>query len=170
MGKIFTALWGGKRAKSEESSQQESGNRAFDQINSNFGAPAFDLFNRGSQRLSDELSGGFEGFKKNIGFDFFEKMGLDRVAGQSSGRGVFQSGDAMMKLADYQNNIGKAAYGDYMSQVNNQANLGLGAAGLVSDAGKYAKGSSKGYSKSRDDGDGIFGKFLAAAAAGGGGG
>lgn len=168
MAKIF----GGSASKSQQSSQQtaknESGNLAYPFINQSFGVPGAGAYGAGVDALQNELAGGYEGYKKNTNFDFWEKLGLRQIGAGGAGRGMFNSGATMKGLMDYEQNIGSASYNDYLSQQGALAGLGYQGGALTTQAGQWSKGesqgTSQGTSKSKEyEGLGNFiGQILAA--------
>lgn len=141
MSKIF----GGSKSKSTSTQTSSSSNRAFEPLNNAFTPAASASFNAGSSALNSELAGGFEGYKANTGFDFLEKLGLQRVSGDFAGRGALQSGAAMKGMAEYQNGLQNQSYNAYLDKLLQQAQLGIGGGQLVSGAGgtSTSSGSSR---------------------------
>lgn len=160
MSKIF----GGSKSKSQQTSQNVSYNKAYEPISSGFMPGATSAFNAGTTALNAELGGGFDAYRKKSGFDFMAMLGLDKIAGNRAGRGSFQSGAAMKALADYEDNISRASYNNYLDKLLQQANLGLQGGSLVSGTGGYSQGSSQGTSTSKSS-PGI-GQFIGQIAAG----
>lgn len=165
MSKIF----GGSKQSSKSVSTSSSSNQAFPILNSQYGAAGADAFNTGSQALKQELSGGFEGYRDKTGFDFFEKLGLNKVGGSFSGRGAFQSGAAMKSLAEYENNLEKASYNDYLDKLLQQAGLGISVGQLLGGSGQVSSSSSNSTSKGKSSPGlgGFIGSIIGAAAGGG---
>lgn len=153
MGSLF-----GKPAK------QESGNKNLETINSTFN-PVAQYAGTGASALAALLGGdssGFEGFKKATGFNSQLSRGLGEITGTGAARGMLRSGGTEKRLGNYIADTQNKYYNDYSSGLGNLAQLGLGAGGLLTQAGQYSKG--KGPKKGLGD----FAGSLATAAATGG--
>lgn len=151
MAKIF----GGSASKSQQSSQSTSsssnasGNYAYPFMKNEFGTTGATAYRNGVLTLNDELGGGYDKYKQNTGFDFFRALGLDRLASQGSGKGVFQSGSTLKGLANYQNQIGNASYNDYLQQQGALAGLGTQGGALTAQTGGWSEGESQAQSTSQ---------------------
>lgn len=149
MGKIF----GGSKSKSTSTSTQSSSssNRAYDQISNGISSNAFNAYNTATNQLNQELGSGWDGYRENTSFDFMRALGLDRTAGNYSGRGIFNSGATLKGLSEYNNAISNQYYTNYLAQLQQQAQLGLGGAQLLAGTGNVSSstGSSSGTSTSR---------------------
>lgn len=167
MSKIF----GGSKSRSQQtaSSSNVSYNQAYPFLQRNFGGTAANTYNSGVADINEELGGGFDGYRENIGFDFLEKLGLRKTAGNFSGRGAFQSGAALKGLANYQEGIGKASYNDFLEMLFKRAGLGLGGAGVLAGAGNFSQGSSTSQGTSSGSSSpglgGFIGSIIGSAAA-----
>jgi hypothetical protein len=78
------------------------------------------------------------------GMKFLMDEGTDAVNSNFYARGLGQSGAAMKGLEKYRSGLASTYLNQYMDQLFNFAKLGLGAGGLMSDLGRYSKGSKEG--------------------------
>lgn len=162
----MSAIFGGSKSKSTQSSVQSSSNQAFPGIETGFMKPATEAYQTGTSSLFKELATGYDGYKANTGFDFWSKLGLQKTGAGFAGRGLFNSGATQKALADYQQGIGSASYDNYLKQQSNLAGLGIQGGNLVGGAGGVSSGSSKGESSSvQHEGIGKFIGQIAGAAA-----
>lgn len=162
MSKIFGGSKSRQQSQQTSSSSSVNYNRAYQPIEDRFFNPSADLFKRGSMAVNDQLAGDFNTYRDRTGFDFFEKLGLRKQAGSFAGRGAFQSGAALKSLANYESQLEKASYTDYLEALFKQAQLGLQGGGLVAGAGQYGSGtsSSQGTSSGSSSSNEGMGKFL----------
>jgi hypothetical protein len=131
---LLGALFGGSKSKSE------SGNSAFGTLNSAL-APNLATSNNVFNDLAGQLSGGFDAFKKNAGFDFLLNKGMrDRVGGAAS-RGLMNSGSTLKSLAEYETGLGNTMYNNYLDKMGSVVNMGNQQAGILAGAGQWSKGS-----------------------------
>lgn len=167
MSKIF----GGSKSdsKQQSTSSSSSSNRAFDTFQDDYRTLGSPAIQSGLAGRAEMLDGGFEGYKKNANFNFFQDTGLKNLMGAFGSKGVLQSGAAGKALQGYGQNMLAALLGDYMGQQSQQAELGLNLGNLLGGAGNVSQSQSQmtGSSKSRQyDGMGKFiGQIIGAAAA-----
>lgn len=134
MGGIGRALFGGSKNKSE------SGNRAYEQISGAL-TPVLNTGTNMFNRLSDILSGGFDDYKKNAGFDFLLNKGTRDISGSAASRGLLNSGSTAKALANYESNLGNTMYINYLDRLSDAAKTGLNASSAIIGAGQYGKGT-----------------------------
>lgn len=159
MSKIF----GGSKQQSTSSSS--SSNLAYNDIKSSFLPGASSAFEESNDALARELAGGFDTYKKNTSFDFFEKLGLGRMASGFSGRGAFGSGAALKALSNYQSQLQGASYNDYLDKLFQRAQLGVSGGGLVAGSGNTSSSTSQSTGVSHNGMGDFIGSMIGAAAA-----
>lgn len=164
MSKIF----GGSKSKSQQtsSSVSSSSNQAFPQVQSAFMPGSEKAFNESNQAIGRELDGGFDEYKNKSGFDFMKMLGLRKVGGSYAGRGAFQSGAAMKRLAEYEGGLNQQAYGSYLDQLFKRAQIGLGGGQVVSGAGNVSSSSAKSQGTSMSKSSPGIGQFIGQIASG----
>lgn len=160
----MSSIFGGSKSRSTQSSKSVSGNNAYGYLQNQFGAGSANLFKQGQSQLSKELAGGFGAYKNKTGFDFMEKLGLNKVAGGYSGRGAFQSGAALKSLAQYENGLEKQAYESYLDNLFQATQSGLAGGQLLGSAGQFSNSTSTGTSTSKSNNG--MGSFLGSIASG----
>lgn len=134
MSKIF----GGSKTKQSS----ETKNLAYPEVSKQFLPGASSAFQAGTAGLTAELAGGFDAYRANSGVPFWKRLGLQKKAGEYSGRGLYNSGATLKALAGYENDIETAAYNDYLQQQAQLANLGIAGVNPVVGAGGYTKQDS----------------------------
>jgi hypothetical protein len=72
--------------------------------------------------------GAFDNFLHSINYNWQLQQGQNALNSGYAGRGVLQSGDAIKRFADYNQNMARGAYQDWFGGVENMANRGYGAA------------------------------------------
>jgi hypothetical protein len=152
MGGVVDTLFG-----SPSKEKSESGNHAWDEIKGAF-KPALGYLTQGGDAAWNMLKQGPGGFADTGGFKFLMDQGTNQVNSNFYSRGLGQSGAAMKGLEKYRYGLASTYLNQYMDQLNNFSKLGIGAGGVMSSAGQYSKGSSKGGK------DGIAGDIIGAIA------
>jgi hypothetical protein len=135
MSKIF----GGK------SSSQVQDNKAFGDIKNAFSG-GMQNFGTGASALGALLGGdssGFNAYKDATGFDAMSEAGSRGITGNKAASGLLRSGSTGMALQNYGNQMQDQFAGNYMDRLLGQANLGLGAGGLMAQAGQQSVSKSK---------------------------
>lgn len=133
---LLQSLFGGSKQSST------SDNKSFDFLKGAL-QPAISGGTNMLNRLNDELSGGFDGFKKNIGFDFMLGEGLKGITGGRAASGLLRSGGTGGKYLELANNLGTQAYSNYLDRLGTAGQLGLGAAGTLAGAGQTSTSKGK---------------------------
>jgi len=154
---LFTKLFGGKRAQSQETS--ESSNRAWDPVSTAF-SPMLGYANEGAGGMSSFLKGdfsGFDKFKEGTGFDFNMNRGLGAIDSAAANKRMVHSGAAAKSLQEFGNNIQNTYADKYLGSLGELSKLGIGSAGSLIGAGQTSK--SQGTSKSSED-TGNFGQMI----------
>lgn len=135
----------GKKPKPEMS---ESGNHAYDDINSAF-SPGFSYFTGGGNMMGNLLgvnggpaqTGALENFANSGGMDFLMKQGQRAITSSKAASGLLNSGSYGTALTKYGQGLASTYLNQYMNNLLDYSKLGLGAGGLVTQAGAYSKGS-----------------------------
>lgn len=151
MGSIAQGLFGGKKSKETSNSY----NKSYDQINSTF-SPLTGQAATGANALSALLSGdssGFDKYKAATGFDASAEAGSRGITGNAAAAGLLRSGSTGKALEAYGTDLQNQYAQSYLSNLFNQANLGLGAGQLIAGAGQVSNSTSKSSEK-----PGIFSK------------
>ena len=138
---LLGSLFGGSKSTSSSS------NKAYEYLKEQLGG-AIGTGGNFLNRLSDELAGGFDDFKRKAGFDFRLGQGLRGITGTGAASGLLRSGGTGRSLVDYGNNLQSTMYGNYLDRLSGMSNTGLQAAGILAGAGQESTGKSK-------SGDGI---------------
>ena len=93
--------------------------------------------------LNSELSGGFDKFKKNSGFDFMLGEGLKGITGSRAAQGMLRSGGTGSRYLQLANDLGTQSYTNYLDRLGTAGQLGLGAAGTLAGAGQTSTSKGK---------------------------
>lgn len=154
----------GKKAKSES----ESKNLAYPFISETYSPQAqggVDAFNTlgnalgiGGEGFAGQ-QGAYENFLNNSGYDYVLDQGMRGVTNSAAGKYLLRSGATAKALQDRSLNIGKTFFENYLDRIGQMSQLGLGAGGLIANAGQVSKGEQSGGS------GGILGSLLQAAPA-----
>lgn len=145
----------GKPAK--KTGKTESGNHAWGAINSAF-SPALGYVTQGGNAVSALLGLGgdsaaqktaLENFSNSAGMSFLKDQGMDMITSNQAAKGLLNSGDTLKASQQYGQQLGSTYLNQYMQNLFGLGQLGLGAGGVMSDAGKWSKGkeTSKGPKK-----------------------
>lgn len=86
----------------------------------------------------------YENFLDNSGYDYVLDQGMQGVTNSAAGNYLLRSGATAKALQDRSINIGKTFFENYLDRLSEQSRLGLGAGGILTNAGQYSK--SKGSS------------------------
>lgn len=135
MGLLGTLFGGSKNSST-------SSNKAYDYLKDQLGG----AIGQGTNflgRLGDELSGGFEGFKKKAGFDFQLGEGLRGISGTGAASGLLRSGGTGKAFTTFGNNLQSGMYGNYLDRLGGLSNQGLQAAGILAGAGQESTSKGK---------------------------
>ena len=127
-------------------SSSSSTNQAYGGLQSQLGG-VVPYAAQGGQGISALLSGdasGFNKFKSATGFTQELSRGLRDLTGVSAARGLLRSGSAGKAFMSYGQELENKTAKDYLSSLLGLGGLGIQAGGVLSDAGKQSKSSSKG--------------------------
>ena len=158
----MSSIFGGKKS----TSQQESGNKAYDYIQSTF-APLTAYAGQGAEGIAKLLSGdasGFNAYKNATGFDQLVEQGSRGITGNAAASGLLRSGGTGKAIANYANDMQNQYAGSYLDRLLGMAGLGTNAGQLITSAGQYSKGSSK--SREKPGLGGFIGTIASGGAAG----
>lgn len=139
---IIQTIFGGSKEKSE------SGNKAFDYLKGAYspmvtgGTDAFgaygNLLGLGGGEANKEA---YSNFLDNSGYSWIMDEAMRGVSNSAAGKYLLRSGSTAKALQDRAANIGKTFFENYLNRLSDQSRLGLGAGGLIADAGQYSKGT-----------------------------
>lgn len=136
MGGVKDFLFG-KKGKGEKS---ESGNHAWETISGSL-SPALGYVGNAGNAAWDVLKGGPQGFADSGGMNFLMNTMQKGVTSSKAAQGLLKSGSYGTALQDRAMGLGSTYLNQYMDQLFKLGNLGLGAGGVLSDAGKWSKGT-----------------------------
>lgn len=141
----------GKGPKPETS---ESGNKAYDSINSSF-SPGFSYFTGGGDMMGNLLgvngepaqTGALENFANSGGMQFLMDQGQKAITSSKAAQGLLNSGSYGTALEKYSQGLASTYLNQYLQNLTDYSKLGLGAGGLVAQAGAYSKGKGASQGK-----------------------
>lgn len=87
---------------------------------------------------------GLNSFSNSAGLGFILDNGQKAISGASAGNGVFNSGATGKALVNYGQQLGQTYLNNYMQQLQNYGNLGLGAASALAAPGNVNIAQSQG--------------------------
>lgn len=134
---ILGSLFGGSKNSST------SDNKSYDFLQGALGntvSSGANSFNA----LRDELSGGFDAYKKKSGFDAALGSGLRGITGGAAASGALRSGGTGKAYVKYGDDLASQRYDNYLGNMKGLTDTGLSAAGILAGAGQTS--SSKGSS------------------------
>lgn len=148
MGGILRALTGGSKQKST------SGNYAYEGLNSSL-SPSVGFVGQAGDSLAALLGltgdstaqqGALDNFAHSGGMDWLMDRGNRGVVANNAAKGLLKSGSTLKGMQAFSQGLSSTYLGKYMDNLFNLSKLGLGSAGILSDAGKYGtqSGSSSG--------------------------
>lgn len=146
MGGVGDFLFG-KKPKPGES---ESGNHAYDEINSAF-KPAFGYTTGSGNMLSGLLglngngaaqTGALNNFADSAGMGFLRDQGTRQINSSQAAKGLLHSGSTLKALDKYGQGLGSTYLNQYMDNLFKLGNMGISAGSLVANAGQYSKGQT----------------------------
>jgi hypothetical protein len=147
MGKnIGRTIFGGP-----EKSKSHSYNRNFSEV-SDAMEPSLGYVGAGGNAMSDLLglgggeaqTEGLEKFANSGGMEFLRDQGNNQINSNASARGLLKSGSTIKSLERYGQGLGSTYLNQYMGNLKDLSQIGLGAGGLMSSVGQTSKGSSSG--------------------------
>lgn len=153
----MSKLFGGSKSKST------SDNKAFGQIQGQFG-PVGDFTKSSGDAISALLGGdstGFDKFKAATGYDAMAEQGSRGITGNAAAKGVLRSGGLAKGLQTFGTNLQNQFADSYMGRLLGLGQMGLGAGGLLANAGQ----TSTSTQKSKPGLGGFIGQALSGTAA-----
>lgn len=105
--------------------------------------PATQATGQATSLMSSLLNGGPGGFADSGGFKFLMNQGTQDVNSNMASRGLLNSGADMKGLEDYRSGQAQTFLNNYLNQVNNMGQLGLGAGGVLANSGDQSTSKSK---------------------------
>lgn len=137
----------GKPAKPETSSK---GNYAYDDLKGSL-MPVVGNVSSGSSMLGNLLgvnggssqTGALNNFASSGGMDFLREQGQKAITSSKAASGLLNSGSYGTALEDYGQGLAKTYLNDYMKNLMGFSNLGLGAAGILGQAGEHGEGTGQ---------------------------
>jgi hypothetical protein len=145
MGGIVQSLFGGAKAKSQQTS--ESGNKAYDSLNNTLGA-APGYVTQGGNALAALLgltgggaqAGAQANFRGTPGYDFQMQEGQRAINSNMAQKGLLHSGAGVKASMRFGQGLADSTYQNYISNLLGLGNLGNSAAGTLAGAGQWSKG------------------------------
>jgi hypothetical protein len=141
----------GKAAGGKSSSKQESGNYAYGDISGAF-KPALGYVTSSGDMMSKLLGlsgdataqkGALENFSNSAGMGFLKDQGMDMITSNQAAKGLLNSGDTLKASQQYGQGLASTYLNQMMQNLLGLGGLGLGAGGVMADAGRWSKGESK---------------------------
>lgn len=135
------SLFGGSKQKSTSS------NQAYGTLSNALGG-SLGYTQQGGDLIAALLgvggdTSGFDNFLDSAGYNFVLDSGSRALRGSRAATGGLRSGMTDKALVRYGQDVGKSYLKDYMSNALNLANLGLGAGGVLAQAGNTSSSTSK---------------------------
>lgn len=144
LGKAGRVLFGGPEKK-----KSDQWNNAWPGLNSSL-SPATGYVTEAGGMLSKLLGGSTEGanaFANSGGMRFLQDQSNKMINSNKAARGLLKSGSTLTALQDRGYDLHKTYLNDYIKSLLGFGDLGLGAAGVLSDAGKASKSREEGKKK-----------------------
>lgn len=169
MGGIGRTIFGGPE-QSEENT--ESGNHAWPAISGAF-TPALGYVTGAGNMVGNMLglgggpaqTGALDNFANSGGMQWAMDQGNKMMNSNQAAKGLLKSGSTLEGIQQYGQGLGRTYLTSFMDNLFKLGNLGLGAGGVMSDAGKW----SKGHKEAEGEKDGLLSSFASAFAGGAGG-
>lgn len=135
----MSGIFGGSKSKST------STNTNRDLINSTFGgaAGATGTSVNALQALLGGDASGFRSFTDAIDLSGQAEYGSRGITGNAAARGLLRSGSTGRALVDYEQQLENQAADSYMNRLLGVGQLGLGAGGLIAQAGQQQTSTSR---------------------------
>lgn len=129
---------------------QESKNLAYGDISSAF-KPALGYVTQGGDMVANLLgvgpggtaaqTGALDNFAKSGGMQWLMDQGNRMINSNQSAKGLLQSGSTLKGIEKYGQGLGSTYLNDYMNNLFKLSNVGLGAGGVLANAGQVSKGT-----------------------------
>lgn len=149
MGGIGKALFGSPGKQKSESS---SGNHAWEPVSDAF-KPALGYVTQGGNSIASLLGLGgdsaaqqtaLSNFANSGGMKFLMGQGNNMINSNMAAKGALHSGATLKALDKYGQGLGSTYLNQYMDNLFKLSNVGLGAGGVMSQAGNWSKSKSSG--------------------------
>lgn len=140
------SLGGGKSKGSSNSSSSNVNNGML--VNSLGGATG--ATGQATGLMSSLLGGNTDALNKfadSGGMNFLEQQGDKGITAAKAGQGSLYSGSYGTALAKYNQGLGSTYLNDYMNQLNNLGQLGIGAGSVLANSGDVSQSQAKNKSK-----------------------
>jgi hypothetical protein len=89
-------------------------------------------------------TGALENFANSGGMEFLREQGEKGITSSKAASGLLKSGSYGTALAKYNQGLASTYLNQYMSNLKDFAGIGLGSAGVLSDAGKFNESNGEG--------------------------
>lgn len=170
MGGVGDALFG-KPSEQSSDSTSHSGNLAYPAISGAF-SPALGYTTQGGGMMANLLglgggpaqTAGLQNFADSGGMKFMQDQGNRQINSNQAAKGLLNSGSTLKALEKYGQGLGSTYLNQYMSQLMDLSKLGLGAGGIMAQAGQTS--DSKSHSEGTGEKQGMLGQIAAGAAQG----
>lgn len=133
---LLSSLFGGSKQSSE------SGNKSYDFLKDSLGGVIGGGVNFINQ-LKDELSGGFDEYKRKSGFNAELGEGLRGISGSRAALGGLRSGDTGRAAIRFGDDLASRKYDNYLNQLKGGGDQSLNAAGILAGAGQTSTSKGK---------------------------
>lgn len=145
MGKVGRAIFGGGKSTKKE----ESGNLNNELIKNSYGG-SMGATNQSTSMLGALLGGdtsALQAFADSGGQKFLMDEGNRMINSNQSAKGLLDSGSTLKAITKYGQGLASTRIDQYLDSLYKLGQLGLGAGGLVTQAGQYSKGKAKSTEK-----------------------
>lgn len=166
MGKVFSAVFGGKTSKSKQQSTSSSNNLAYQPVSQAF-SPLLGYANSGASSLQKLLGGDtseFDTYREGTGYDFEKDRGESSIMTLLGSKGMRNSGAALKSLNTFNDGLQRSSINSYIEKLLGLTGIGFNAGQQLTGAGNTSASQSTGKSSSFES-DGI-GKFIGSIIAG----
>lgn len=87
-----------------------------------------------------------ENFANSGGMKFLQEQGMRGIESSQAAKGLLQSGSTLKAMDKYNNGLASTYLNQFMQNLGQYANIGLGAGGILAESGvqKKEKGAKKG--------------------------
>ena len=149
MGGLTRSLFGGSKSKQTS----ESGNNAFQFLLSQLGGDVSkgssamsaigDFLGIGGEDGTARAAQGVQNFMNSAGYKAILDGAQRGVVGSNAAKGLFQSGATGRRLAQVGGEIAQQGSQNYLANLQQLAQMGQGAAGIIGGAGGFSRSTGK---------------------------
>ena len=160
MGKVFSAVFGGKSSKSKQQSTSSSQNLAYQPVSQAY-SPLMSYATSGADSLKKLLGGDtteFDTYRAGTGYDFEKDRGESGIMTLLGSKGMRNSGAALKSLVQFNDGLQRSSINQYVEKLLGLTGIGFNAGNQLTQAGNTSQSQSTGKSSSFES-DGI-GKFI----------